>query len=140
MLQTSDVRAESAQPFACGSWMVHVGRGKHVSGFRAEFTRGRRTNTARLSLPSVCLLGGGDERERERACRIVQRKRGTSQRLPGHGRCTFGKSYLISDAATLDSTVLMFEHFCVPRGPLDPAHDLMVDVGTISRRGKCSKR
>ncbi len=44
-----------------------------------------------------------------RVCRIVQRKMGTSQRLPGHGRCTFGKSsYLISDAATLDSTMLIF--------------------------------
>jgi hypothetical protein len=75
-----------------------------------------------------------------RVCRIAQRKIGTSQRLPGHGRCTFGKSYLISDAATLDSTMLMFVHFCVPRGPLDPAHDLMVVVGTILRRGKCSKR
>jgi hypothetical protein len=59
-----------------------------------------------------------------RVCRIAQRKMGTSQRLPGHGRCTFGKSYLISDAATLDSTVSIFEHFYVPRGPLDPTHDL----------------
>jgi hypothetical protein len=25
----------------------------------------------------------------------------------------------------------MFDHFHVPRGPLDPAHDLMVGVGTI---------
>ncbi len=74
------------------------------------------------------------------ACGIAQRKMGTSQRLPGHGRCTFGKSYLISDAATLDSTMLMFDYFCVPRGPLDPAHDLMVGVGTILSFGKCSKR
>jgi hypothetical protein len=74
------------------------------------------------------------------ACRTAQRKRGTSQRLPGHGRCTFGKSYLISDAATLDSTMLMFDYFYIPRGPLDPAQDLMVGVGTILRRGKCSKR
>jgi hypothetical protein len=75
-----------------------------------------------------------------RVCRMVQRKRGTSQRLPGHGRCTFGKSYLISDVAILDSTMLMFDCFHVPRGPLDPTHDLMVGGGTISRRGKCSKR
>ena len=75
-----------------------------------------------------------------RLCRIVQRKMGTSQRLPGHGRCTFGKSYLISDAATLDSTILMFDYFYIPRGPLDPAHDLMVGVGTILSFGKCSKR
>ncbi len=75
-----------------------------------------------------------------RVRRIAQRKIGTSQRLPGHGRCTFGKSYLISDAATLDSTASTFEHFCIPRGPLDPAHDLMVGVGTILSFGKCSKR
>jgi hypothetical protein len=42
----------------------------------------------------------------------------------------FGKSHLISDAAILDSSTLIFEHFHVSRGPLDPAHDLMVGVGT----------
>ena len=90
-----------------------------------------------LPLPSVCLLGGGDERERRervwwndgfvrrtegdvsfdfgvyRVCRIVQKKQGTSQRLPGHGRCTFAKSYLISEAALLDSTITMIEYFYI---------------------------
>ena len=46
-------------------------------------------------------------------CRIVQRKRGTSQRLPGLGRCTFAKSYLISYAALLDSTIAMIEYFYI---------------------------
>jgi hypothetical protein len=31
--------------------------------------------------------------------------------LPGHGRCTFAKSYLISEAALLDSTITMIEYF-----------------------------
>ena len=96
-----------------------------------------RTAGGGRPLPSVCLLGGGDERERRervwwndgfvrrtegdvsfdfgvyRVCRIVQKKQGTSQRLPGHGRCTFAKSYLISEAALLDSTITMIEYFYI---------------------------
>ena len=36
--------------------------------------------------------------------------------------------------------MLIFDYFYIPRGPLDPAHDLMVGVGTILSFGKCSKR